>query len=100
MIIDIKHNVGEKIRFRLPQDSSEYSSCTFCDGSGKISGYDNSVAICPVCKGIGEVQKKVFVEGESTIRIVTVNYNSKTDLAPKVVYICDGYNIPADNVLE
>lgn len=90
MTIEVRYEIGEKIKYMTTiTNYSEMVACTFCDGSGRISGYDNTVTECPKCLGTGQVRKMNIIQGDSKIKNVRVNYNALTDKKPSIVYECE-----------
>lgn len=80
MTIDVKYKIGDRVSYVTTiTNYSEMVACTFCDGSGLISGYDGSIMECPKCFGTGQVQKMNAMQGDSRIKNVHVNYNELID---------------------
>ena len=42
---------------RVTFNTDDFDSCTNCQGSGQITNLENEIVRCPICQGIGVVQK-------------------------------------------
>ena len=90
MKIETKFNIGDKVEYKIGvRNGRELVPCTFCDGSGKISGYDNSVSFCPVCNGRGKVPALSYREGAGIIQNIRVEYDSSNEARSKIMYMFD-----------
>lgn len=83
MIIDVKYNIGDNIRYIKENFYPVWKTCPCCDGKKYIIGADERKYQCPNCEGYGEVQEDdMHVEKEEktgTINSVHINYASDMD---------------------
>lgn len=100
MTIDVKYGIGDRVGYATTiTNYSEMVACTFCDGSGRISGYDGSIMECPKCLGTGQVRKMNAIQGDSKVKNVRVSYNALSDREPSIVYeLENGLFVKQDDV--
>ena len=82
MIIDIKYNIGDNIRYIERKRREVYGPCPCCDQTGEIIGADGEEYECPNCDGSGRVYKetiKTEEEKTGTIKTFVVSYNSEME---------------------
>ena len=96
MIIEIKYNVGDNIRYTYSDYVTKYVKCPCCDGSGYIVGKNGKVYDCPNCDPDhwGQIKDGYDIfkhEVTGTISAFHVNYDST--LKKPIIY----YSTPQDS---
>lgn len=79
MIIDVKYNVGDCIKFYKKNWTEKYVKCGCCNGEGSIIGYNGKRYDCGHCGGKGVIRDGYDVEEElkeSIISSVHFQYDS------------------------
>lgn len=109
MIIEIKYNVGDSIRYIERRTHEVWGSCPCCDKSGYIIGADGEKYDCPNCEGKGQVfEGDLESEEEKTGTISSMhvvydsNYFGRRGREPWIYYNIpqSNYNINQDDVIE
>lgn len=109
MIIEIKYNVGDSIRYIERKTHEVWGPCTCCDGSGYITGFDGEKYDCPNCEGKGQVfEGELESEEEKTGTVSSVhvvydsNYYGHRGKKPWIYYNIpqNHYNINQEDVIE
>ena len=62
MIINIKYNINENIKYIDKNPRMFFKACHCCNGLGYIIGADNIKYNCPFCKGEKETFYKIEME--------------------------------------
>lgn len=95
MIINVKYDVGDNIRYIDRTSHCAYIICPCCEGKKYITGADNLRYICPNCDGTGKIEEGIIETEEiktGTIKEVIVRYSSGMDCYQKEPWI--RYRIP------
>lgn len=108
MIIDIKYNLGDNIRYIERKQHEVYGPCPCCDQVGEIIGADGEKYECPNCEGSGKVYEGMIEskkEKTGTIKAFAVSYNSEMECyhgKPWIYYITphSSYHIMQDDIIE
>lgn len=80
MIIDVKYQVGDNVKYIHKEYVTEYIKCPCCDGKGFIMGHDNMKYNCPSCGISGQIKDghKIREEvREGTISYVFAQYDTR-----------------------
>lgn len=80
MIIEVKYNIGDSIRYIERKDHITWKPCLCCDKNGYIVGADGEKYDCPVCEGRGRVEGEIKTEEEEktgTIKTIHVHFDSE-----------------------
>ncbi len=100
MNIEVKYNIGDKIKFKTAQQLDEYETCSFCNGNKQIQGADNTVLPCPKCNGRGITRKVLVTDKIETIYNIMVSYNSMDMGQAQISYqIANGAFIQQDDII-
>lgn len=100
MNIEIKYNIGDVIKYRTTNTTTETAPCTFCNGSKTIQGHDNSVLPCPRCNGTGIMHLTETREGTATINQFSVNYDSGSNTVPTIIYRTPNGQFKQEDIIE
>lgn len=108
MIIDVKYNPGDNIRYIERKQHEVYGPCPCCDQTGKITGADGEKYECPNCEGSGEVYEGMIESEEEktgTIKTFAVSYNNEMECyhrKPWIYYTTpqSSYHIMQDDIIE
>ena len=109
MIIEVKYNVGDSIRYIERKNHEVWGPCPCCDGFKYITGADGEKYECPVCEGKGQVlEGELESEEEKTGTISSIhviydsNYHGRAGREPWVYYNIpqDRYNIDQKDIIE
>lgn len=79
MIINVKYDIGDTIRYIEKKRNYVYGSCPCCNKTGEITGADGEKYECPNCKGSKKVCKGITESEEEktgTIKTINVSYDS------------------------
>lgn len=82
MIIDVKYDIGDVVKYIERRKDKVFGPCSCCDGDGYITGNDDVKYVCPKCKGgkqdfLGE--KVSEEEKVGTLSSIHVRYDSNFD---------------------
>lgn len=101
MNIDIKYNIGDKVKWRKSQELNQYETCSFCNGAKEVQGADNTVLPCPKCHGRGTTKVLGYIDGIGKIIGMSINYNSEYMTKLIVAYrLTDGIDVEQDEIVE
>lgn len=104
MIIDVKYNVGDKVKWKSYVETKDHITCPFCSGKNVIIGNDGSQMICPRCYGNGNiaVEKEIDKEGNIVQILIAYNSNNKQKYmnGPEISYNIDGFLVDQSRILE
>lgn len=103
MIIEVKYDIGDKIKWQYGVKSNNYITCPFCNGENVIIGKDGSQIICPKCHGNGNIREEIQHERVDIIDGVYVNYvNDKLNNSfngPEIKYVCGVIAVNQENII-
>lgn len=108
MIIDVKYNLGDNIRYIERKRHETYGPCPCCNQVGEIIGVDGKKYECPNCGGSGEVFEGMIESKEEktgTIQSFIVSYHSDMECyheKPWIYYTTphSSYHIMQDDIIE
>lgn len=84
MIVDVKYNVGDCIKFYKGDWIPRYKKCPCCNGAGWVKGYDGGQYDCGNCEGEGQVRDGYDVEKELKESIISsVHFQYDSDAVEK-----------------
>lgn len=93
MIIDVKYNIGDNIRYIEKISYPVWKLCPCCNGKKYIIGADEEKYRCPKCEGNGQVHEEdtsIEKEKTGTIKTIHIHYNSDSYYDKPSIY----YTIP------
>ena len=104
MIIDVKYNVGDKVKWKSFVETKDHVTCPFCGGKNVINGEDGSQMICPRCYGNGNIVVEKEIDREGSIIQILVSYNSNEKQkyigGPEILYNINGSLVDQSRILE
>lgn len=106
MIINVKYDIGDTVRYIEKIIDPVWEPCPCCNGKKYIIGADKEKYQCPNCEGEGKVEgEDAFVEKEKTgtIQTIHVYYNSGSCYdKPSIYYTIPQsvYQIQQEDILE
>ncbi len=108
MIINVKYDIGDTIKYIERKKQYVYGSCPCCNRAGEITGVDGEKYECPNCKGSGKVYKEMIESKEEktgTIKTINVSYSSEMECyhgKPWIYYTTphSSYHIMQEDVIE
>lgn len=89
MIINVKYDVGDTIKYVHTDHRRTFGKCECCGGGGNIIGMDYKAYTCPRCHGTGMAHigwMDESEEKEGTIWQVIVEYDSHGYDKPVIKY--------------
>jgi len=104
MLIEVKYNIDDYIKWKKKVQKQEKETCPFCNGAKNVQGHDNSILPCPRCYGVGMVNKTEYINGEGNIIAIQVTYDSHRlkdfPNGPKVIYWTDRGDVEQSDIIE
>jgi len=113
MNINVKYNIGDKIRYFEKDSVPIFKICPCCGGRTYIMGLDSMVYKCPNCEGDGQIYTgETKIEKQEKIGIIKaihINYDSDSDYykkrGPEIYYTVssissNSYNIEQNDIFE
>lgn len=102
MIIDVKYDIGDKVKYVYREQHRILEKCGCCGGNKAIIGLDYKEYRCPKCDGtgciyIGHMEHEEVREG--VVWGVEVEYRSVRDKRPIINYNMP-HKISQDDVIE
>ena len=82
MIIDVKYDIGDVVKYIERRKDKVFGPCSCCDGDGYITGSDEVKYVCPKCRGEKQdfLGEKVSEEEKvGTLSSIHVRYDSNFD---------------------
>ena len=86
MIIDTKYDVGDKVKYNRRTYKTQTYKCSFCDGTGEITGMDGTVRECPNCEG-NTYLASVEISNKTKVGVISgVNVIHRSDMDTSYIW--------------